>query len=340
MEPDKIKDFNRYLDDSSNIVVVTHTNPDGDAIGSSLALYHFLSGMGKNCDVICPDNFPSFLAWMKGAGEITIVENDLKKSISLIDKSDLLINVDFNDLNRTVQLEDKIRQANIPKVLIDHHPHPQNFADLIISDVTKSSAAELIYQVIEESGNVQYINETVAECLFVGIMTDTGSFSYNSSKPYTYYAVSKLLQYKINKDEIFSQVYDSFSFERMRLLGYCLNEKMKVLPDDHTAYISITQEELKRYNYKIGDTEGFVNYPLSITGVQFTALFIEKEDEIKISFRSKGDFPANLFSRDNFNGGGHMNAAGGYSKLTLEETIGRFVDVLKKYKHYFAKNEN
>lgn len=235
-------------------------------------------------------------------------------------------------------MENFLNNLSTTKILIDHHPDPENFADVIISSTDVSSTSELLYKFLTSLKEASHINKDIAECLYTGIMTDTGSFSYNSSSPDTYYIVSKLIEEGIDKDKIYWKVYDNYSIDRMRLLGYCLNQKLKVFPEYAAAYISITKAELEKYNYEPGDSEGFVNYPLSIKGIVFSVIFIEHEEHIKISFRSKGKFYANHFAMKHFNGGGHRNAAGGYSEKSLNETLRIFEQKIQDYKEDLLKS--
>ncbi len=327
-----IKIAKAILVEKQKIVIVTHHNPDGDAIGTSLALYHFLQAMGKESKVVCPNPYPDFLKWLPGNDDVLFYSNDEQQSSAFIDNADLIMALDFNVADRLKKLEKPIRKSDAPKILIDHHPNPGKFADYILSDSSVSSTAELLYYIIEQWNLPEYINKDFASCLYTGIMTDTGSFNYNSSQPYTYHVVSELLKLQINKDKIYDAVYDNYSESRMRLLGYCLYQKLEVIESYHTAFISIDKEELKEFNFQEGDSEGFVNEPLSIKGICFTAIFIEQKDYVKISFRSKGSFPANEFAEKHFNGGGHINAAGGFSYRSLNETLQRFRDLLKHYR--------
>jgi phosphoesterase RecJ-like protein len=226
---------------------------------------------------------------------------------------------------------DAIVSSKARKVMIDHHPFPLLQVDFSLSFTEVSSTAELIYEFILALNGQQHMNKSIATCIYTGIMTDTGCFSYNSSRTRTFEIVSHLLSYAIKKDAIYHQVYDNFSLQRMRLLGYSLNEKMQVFPEFHTALISISLDEQKRYDFVTGDSEGFVNYPLSIKGIRFSAFFMEKKDKVKISFRSRGSFPVNAFSEKHFSGGGHLNAAGGESLLSLNDTIKKFIGLLPKY---------
>ncbi len=326
------KEVNKLLSVTNNIVIVTHANPDADAIGSSLGLYNFLIKKRQNPVVITPNSYPEFLWWMPGNKNIINFVNDKKKAVETIEQAQIIFYVDFNETSRINKLEKYITKSNSIKIIIDHHPLFNESADYVLSDTSSSSAAELVYEFINLLDNSDLIDVDIAKCLFAGIMADTGCFSYNSSRPRTFQIVAELLKFDINKDEIVSNIYDNFSNDRFRLMGYCLNEKLNVFPEYHTAIISLTKQELKKFNFKQGDDDGFVNYPLSIKGIIFSAFFIEKDDFVKISFRSKGLFATNKFARQNFNGGGHLNASGGKSKLSLDKTIEKFVSLLPEYK--------
>ncbi|MFP4046309.1 MAG: DHH family phosphoesterase [Bacteroidales bacterium] len=332
---DNVKD---YLKNCNNIMIVTHYNPDGDAIGSSLALYKYLKNKGFEVDVVVPNEYPKFLHWLPNNEKIIIYENDKRFVDNKLSKANLLFFIDFNVLDRIQGMETVIKQSNLPKILIDHHPNPENSFDITISDTSVSSTAELLYELLYKLSGENSIDYEIAECLYTGIMTDTGSFSYNSSLPATYYVVSRLLETGIDKDKIYWNVYDNYSTDRMRLLGYCLNKKMNVFERYAAACISITTDELEMFNYNIGDSEGFVNYPLAIKGIVFSVIFIEQKDHIKISFRSKGNFHANKFAENHFNGGGHRNAAGGYSEKSMKETLEKFVSLLPNYKNELLNN--
>lgn len=333
-----INAIRNQLANVQDVLIVTHYNPDGDAIGSSLAMYHFLKKSGYQVDVLVPNDYPDFLQWLPGNDSIINAGKNHDIAVKRISKAELILFLDFNVLDRTQQLEEIFRNLQTPKILVDHHPDPENFADTIISTIQVSSTSELLYELLILLEGEESVDETIAECLYTGIMTDTGSFSYNSSLADTYYVVSRLIEKGIDKDKIFWKVYDNYSSDRMHLLGYCLYEKLKIFPQYGAAYISINQEELKRFNYKSGDSEGFVNYPLSIHGIMFSVIFIEREDHIKISFRSKGDFQANVFASRHFSGGGHKNAAGGYSELSLEETLEKFESLLPQYRIKLLEN--
>ncbi|MBN1598781.1 MAG: bifunctional oligoribonuclease/PAP phosphatase NrnA [Bacteroidales bacterium] len=316
------------FDGNKSITVVTHINPDGDAIGSALALSNLFVNMGHHANVIVPNNFPSFLRWMKNAEKIVVASKSPDKTSQLIKDAEILFAVDFNDISRIIEFNDAWNKSRGYKVLIDHHPNPKILTNLILSVTEVSSASELVYQFIQTIGAVEYVDKDVATCIYTGIMADTGCFSFNSSFTSTFNTVADLIDKGIDKDKIYDLVYDNYSFDRMRLLGYCLNNKLTHLPEKGAAYITITQKELKDHNFKIGDTEGFVNMPLSIKGINISALFIEKKNMIKVSIRSKGAIPVNKMAEEHFNGGGHVNAAGGESYESLDETVDKFVNLL------------
>ncbi len=315
------------------VVIVPHEHPDGDAIGSAIGLAEVLVSYGHNAKIISPTDYPDFLKWFISKTEITVFTNHKKLSKSILNESDLLFCVDFNEASRAGKMEELILEYGNPKILIDHHPYPASFCDLTISETHYSSTAELIYDVICKMKLKKYIGVGAAEALYTGILTDTGSFSHNTSDPNTFKVVSELMKFGIDTQKIQSGVYHNFSASRMKLLGYCLNQKMVVYPELRTAMISLSKKELEEYNFKTGDTEGFVNFPLAINDIVFSAIFIEKDGLVKASFRSKGNFPVNHFSRDHFNGGGHVNAAGGDTTLPLEQAVEKFTQLLPSYKH-------
>lgn len=320
------------------ILILTHRNPDGDAIGASLGLFNILRKLEHNVKVLVPNQYPDFLKWMPSAKEIIIYSNQKSKAIELLKEAEILFAIDFNDLSRIKEFEEYVMSGKAYRVLIDHHPDPHDFANLTISNTEASSSAELLYAFVKVINLAQFMDRDIASCIYVGIMTDTGCFSYNSSRKETFLEVAELLDYKIEKDRIYDLVYDNYSYNRMKLMGYCLDKKMKFLPEYRTAYISLSSEELKSYNFKNGDSEGFVNLPLSIDDVRFSAIFIENTKSIKISMRSKGSFSANKVCADHFNGGGHRNAAGGESFDNLQDTIDKFVNLLPNYKDELFKD--
>ena len=328
-------------DKSKKVAIIPHHNPDGDAIGSAMGLAQVLSNSGQNTVVIFPNDYPDYYNWMEIKSDILFYNTKKNRAKNALASSDTLICLDFNDSSRVGEsLQKRIAEFEGVKILIDHHPDPKEFCDVILSNTLYSSTAEMVFDFVSETGLKNFLDKNAAECLYTGIMTDTGSFSHNISNPNTFNVVAELLGFGVNADEIHSKVYHNFSADRMKLLGYCLNNKMEVFPEYHSAVISISQEELKTFNFQPGDTEGFVNYPLSIGGVVFSALFIEKEDHVKASFRSKGSFAANRFSAEHYNGGGHRNAAGGEANETLEISVRRFKQLLPAYLHQLKDAAN
>lgn len=325
----KIKDL---IKKTRSICILIHHNPDGDAVGSALALYHFFRQHNHKVHIITPNDYPGFLQWLPGNKVVIDFNKQQTKAIDAIVKTDILLGVDFNEVSRIKDLQSYWQKSTAKKIIIDHHPNPQDNADLIISDTSASSAAELVYNFMEYV-NKDAINKTIAECVYTGIMCDTGNFNFNSSHPHTFRLVADLLTFGINKDYIFDCVYHNFSENRMRLLGYCLSEKLVVLPEYRTAYLSINLKEQQTYHFRRGDSEGLVNYPLSIKNIVFSVLFFQTDKEIRISFRSKGNFNVNCLARKYFNGGGHDNAAGGNSNLNMDATIRYFTNTIQNYKN-------
>jgi len=332
LDKEIIKRFEQLIKDSSkSIVLVPHTNPDGDAMGSVLGLWRVLSNAGFSIKIVSPTKYPEFYHWMDGHEQVINFSHHPKQSARAFAESDLLICMDFNQLSRLGDMKSLVEEFNGKKILVDHHPYPGNFTDLIISDITFSSTAELIFSVLQSTEFVSFIDRNAATSFFTGIMTDTGSFAFNVSNPNTFEVVAQLTRLGIDQQEIYSKVYDNYSADRMRLMGFCLSNRMTVYPEYHAACMYITREDQKAFNFVTGDNEGFVNMPLSIKGVVFSVLFTEKEKYIKASFRSKGDFAVNEVSEKYFNGGGHRNAAGGEYFASLQETIAQFEKILPEF---------
>ncbi len=320
------------------IVLVTHENPDGDAIGSAIGLGEVLKMFGHNVKIIVPNAYPDFLKWFSSEIEIVVYERKRSLATNIMAESEILICVDFNEPKRAARMRKKLLEFSKPKVLIDHHPNPSDFCDYMISEPDYSSTAELIFDAVHLLGLEDCLNHDAAEALFTGIMTDTGSFSHNIASSNTFLVVARLMECGINTEKIHAAVYHTFSVHRMKLLGHSL-DKMKVFPEYRSAVIWLSQEELKKYNFQPGDIEGFVNYPLSVNNIVFCALFMEKKDHVKVSFRSKGNFPSNEFARKHFSGGGHHKAAGGEIKLSLEDSVEKFTQLLKEYKHLLTETK-
>ncbi|WP_025666272.1 DHH family phosphoesterase [Aquimarina megaterium] len=321
------------LSSSKNIVIVTHKNPDGDAIGSSLALYHYLISLGHNVTVITPNDYPLFLKWMPGENTILKYDNDTKIALSKIENADLIFTLDFNHFSRSGDMENVLAKTETSFIMIDHHQQPANYAKFTYSDPGMSSTCQMIYHFIEKLDDLDKITSEVATCIYVGIMTDTGSFRYRSTTSTTHKVIADLIDRGADNTRIHENIYDTNTLSKIQLKGVALNN-LRVLPEYKTAYITLSQKELDQHNFKKGDTEGFVNFGLSIKGIKFAAIFIENKGEeiIKISLRSKGDFSVNEFSRNHFEGGGHNNAAGGRSNLSLSNTVEKFISILPTYK--------
>ena len=320
-----------WIREAKRIAILTHTNPDGDAIGSSLALALALRKLDIETNVVIPDGLPDFLRWLPGIELSTTFAYKQEKATQIIESADLIFCLDFNDPKRLNGVEKHFAESDAKTVLIDHHQDPVQFTDVTISETWRGSVGEMIYLFLKDLFDEDLLDKDIATCLYVAIMTDTGNFNYASSYPEIFHIVGDLMKYNLEKDRIYSNVYDAYTEDRMRLQGYVMQEKMVVHPKYHTAYISLTDEELKRFNHRKGDTEGFVNIPFAIKGIRFTALFVEKKEVIRASFRSKGNFPVNRVATEHFHGGGHINAAGGDSFLTMEETLKNFESLLADY---------
>ncbi len=333
-----IQKANKYIDYVDRIVIVTHVSPDGDAIGASLGLYHFLLEIDKQVNVIVPNDFPDFLKWQKGAHDIINYEKSPEIVVETIEAAELIFCLDFNTLKRIGELGTLVVQSKAKKVMIDHHLEPEDFCNVTMSYPQISSTSEMVFRFICRMGYFDDINKQCAESIYTGMMTDTGSFTYNSNNGEIYYIISELLEKGIDKDAIYARVYNTYSFDRLRLMGFLLYEKMKVFSEYKTALLALSCEEQSRFNVKKGDTEGFVNIPLSIEKVIFSVFIREDKDLIKISFRSKGNFPCNEFAAAHFGGGGHKNASGGEFYGTLEDAITLFESVLPQYAGLLNKN--
>ncbi len=328
-----IEDIASELSAGKNIVITTHHKPDGDAMGSSLGLYHFLCALGHNVHVITPTDYPYFLHWMPGHPEvINFMENEAKAA-ELVASADWIFCTDFNNLTRINELGELVRQSKAKKAMIDHHLEPEGFEDFRYWDTTSCAAAELVYRFIVELGHHDKISKDAATCLYTGIMTDTGSFRFASTTASVHRTIADLIELGADNSRIHELIYDTNSENRLKFLGEVLSNRMVVLKEKHTAYISIDADLLKKYDIRTGDTEGVVNYALSIHGVKLAVLVIDRGELRKLSFRSKAEFPANEVAKKYFSGGGHRNAAGGSSVLSLEDTVAKFLEVLPEYEY-------
>ncbi len=324
---------------ANDIVITAHVSPDGDAVGSTLAMCHYLSAMGKKATVVLPNAFPAFFKWMPGAREIVVFKDNRRNAINAINQADLIICQDFNELKRLGEegMPAVVRATKCKKLMIDHHLNPEPFADVTISYPQMSSACELLYRVMQIWNGGLLVDVNVAMCIYTGMMTDTGAFSYNSNDPDIYYIIAELIKAGIDKDEIHRNVFNNYTADRYRMMGYALT-KMEIIPEYGTSIITMSRAELNSFNYRKGDTEGFVNMPLSIKGVFFSAFLKEEDNLIKVSLRSQGDFPCNIVASENFGGGGHLNASGGEAHgEQLEDVAQRLRDALPRYKEYFDK---
>lgn len=336
--PELVTKFKEWQNECKQFVIIAHTNPDGDAIGSSLALYHYLKFLRKNVCVIMPNQFPDFLRWLPGADNIMNYDYYTDVANRRIAEADVICCLDFNKLDRVDDIAEKVRESKARKVMIDHHLDPEHFADITISHPDQSSTCELLYRFLCDLGYYYKMNTTVATCIYTGMMTDTGGFTYNSNNPELFFIVSMLLQKHVDKDLVYRKVNYNFSASRLFLQGQVLSD-MEVLPDYHTAILTLTKEQQQKYHYSKGDSEGFVNIPLQIKDVIFTCFLREdtEKDIVKISLRSIGEFPCNLVAEE-FNGGGHKNASGGeLQKSDAKMATIRFKEVLEKYKSLLAE---
>ena len=315
----------------NQIVIVSHVTPDGDAIGASLALWHYLHRVGKNARVIVPNGFPAFLSWMPGASEIVLYDRQRKTAERLFEEADLIFALDFNESNRVDKMEKAFLNAPAPKVLIDHHLHPGDFAQIVISYPEISSTSEMVFRLICRLGHFDKVTLECAQCVLTGMMTDTGGFSYNSNHPEIYTIVAELIKLGVDKDDIYRRVFSTYSLDKLKLNAFSIYQKMEIFPEYKTAVILLTVKELESFNYKPGDIEGIVNIPLSADGIIFSVLMREDTDKIKISFRSLGTFPANKVASELFHGGGHLNAAGGESYVDLQTSFETLKAALPNY---------
>lgn len=321
------------LSTPKKIAIIPHRGPDGDAMGSTLALYHFLLKNNHYPTVISPNDFPDFLAWIPGSETVRIYEKDKEACTKILEEAELVFTLDFNALHRVGEMEQVLEKLTAPFIMIDHHQKPDDYATHTYSDVAFGSTCEMVYNFISFLDKKQDLDKTIATCIYTGILTDSGSFRFPKTTGTTHRIIAELIDLGVENTLIPTLLFDNSSYNRLQLLGRAL-QNMKVMIDHKTSYTSLTQEELNSFDYVKGDTEGIVNYGLSIKGIVFTAIFIENKEEgiIKISFRSQGDFDVNQFARDYFQGGGHSNAAGGKSEVSMEETIHKFESLVQKLK--------
>ena len=331
MKEEDILAIKKLLETPKKIAIIPHRSPDGDAMGSTLALYHFLLKDNHLPTVIAPNDFPNFLAWLPGSETVLIYENDRANTTKIINEAEIVFTLDFNALHRTGEMEQVLNKLSVPFIMIDHHQKPDDYATFTYSDTAFGSTCEMVYNFISFLGEKEFIDKNIATCLYTGILTDSGSFRFPKTTGTTHRIVAELIDLGVENSEIPNLLFDNTSYNRLQLLGRAL-QNMKVMPEFKTSYITLSQKDLDEFQYEKGDTESIVNYGLTIKGIIFAAIFIEHRDEniIKISFRSQGSFDVNQFARDHFGGGGHINAAGGKSNLSMEETIKKFETLISK----------
>ncbi|KFF06041.1 DHH family phosphoesterase [Flavobacterium reichenbachii] len=333
MKIQDIQAIQQLLASPKKIAIIPHRGPDGDAMGSTLGLYHFLLKNNHQPTVIAPNDFPDFLAWLPGSETVKVFEKDTENCTRILEEAELIFTLDFNAFHRTGEMEHTLAKLTAPFIMIDHHQKPDDYAAYTYSDTSFGSTCEMIYNFISFLNKKEDIDKTIATCIYTGILTDSGSFRFPGTTGNTHRIIAELIDLGVENTQIPVLLFDNSSYSRLQLLGRAL-QNMKVFEAHKTSYTTLTQAELDSFDYIKGDTEGIVNYGLSIKGIVFTAIFIENKDEkiIKISFRSQGGFDVNQFSRDHFNGGGHSNAAGGRSETSMEETVKKFEDLVTKLK--------
>lgn len=328
-----IEQIKELFSQPKKVAITTHQKPDADAMGSSLALKQYLEKKGHSVTVVVPTDYAPFLNWMNGNDSVIIYTEENHTHIkSIFDDADAIFTLDFNSLSRINELGEIVRESPAKTILVDHHQQPEGFEDITYWNDKRAATAELIFELIAELGDQHLIDEKIGECIYAGIMTDTGSFRFPSTSKRVHEIIGDLIAAGVDNAKVHRLIYDTGSEDKLRFTGYAISEKLVVKREYKTAYISITEEELKRYNSKTGDTEGLVNYALSIDGIVFAALFTDRGGIVKISFRSIGEFNVNTFARENFEGGGHNNAAGGATHISLKETIDNFEALLPDYK--------
>lgn len=322
-----------FLSQPRKVVITTHHKPDGDAMGSSLGMYNYLIQQGHHAKVITPTDYPDFLTWMPGNEEVIIFTENQELSAQLVADAEIIFCLDFNSLNRINELGELVRASNAYKVMIDHHLEPEDFDDYRHWDIKACAAAQLVYTFIaDQLNNKALINKDVATCLYTGIMTDSGSFRLPNTTSEVHRIAAELIDAGANNSRIHELVYNSASENRLRFLGYCLANCLEILPEYNTAIIAVSKQDIQRFDVNTGDTEGVVNYALSIASIRLAAFIVDRSEKVKLSLRSKDEFPANEICKKYFAGGGHRNAAGGQSDESLEATVEKFKSILPSYK--------
>lgn len=327
-----IESSGKLIKEAKNILITNHVNPDGDAIGAAMGLKSILASIGKDVQVVVPNDYPTFLKWMKGSHEVLFFNNQPELAKEVVAKADLIFHLDYNSLKRSGPMQEVLEKAAAKRIVIDHHQQPDDFAEILISEPTLSSTCEMVYHFAAALGWESNIDRAAGECLYTGIITDTGNFRFSGTSPETHRVAASLLQLGVKPHEVASRVYDNNSVNRLGLLSRTL-DRMEVLPAFHTAIMSLSAEDLRNYNYQRGDTEGFVNYGLSVEGIKMSVFVVDKDGQVKMSFRSKGEFDVNKLARKHFNGGGHLNAAGALSDKDFEGTLSKLKEIVKEYEN-------
>ncbi len=331
-ETEAINKLEKFISRHNKSVLLAHKNPDGDTIGSVLGIYFYLAMKGHEVSIIVPNDYPEFYAWMPGIEKMIVYEKERNTVKKALKEASLIFCLDFNASNRTGNMAGLLQKAEAVKIMIDHHPEPSDEFDLYFSNTAASSTGEIVFELINALGDSSLVNKEIAVCLYTAIMTDTGSFSYSCNDARTYEIVARLISAGVDVSLVHRLVYDTFTENRLRLLGYSLSEKMTVWNELRVAVITLDKDDLNKFDYRVGDTEGLVNYPLSMKNINVSVLITEKEGAFRLSFRSKGDFPVNVVAKEYFDGGGHKNAAGGNSYTTLNETMERLKKVFLRFK--------
>lgn len=335
-----IPGFKKLIESPKRIVITTHANPDADALGSSLGLAHLLSDLDHEVNVITPTGYPQFLHWMPGNDQVMVFENEVENSCDLINDADIIFCLDFSSLNRIKKMEAPVRASKANKVLIDHHLDPEDFAEFSLWDTSAAATAELIYDLIVSLEMTDRITKDMAEVIYAGIMTDTGSFKHPSTTAKVHRTVAALIDKGADVNKVNRNIYDTNSTNRLRFMGYAFLKKLVVKPELNVAYFVISAEDYERFQLKSGDTEGLVNYALSIDGIVMATIIIEYAEEVKLSFRSVGDYAVNTFANEHFSGGGHKNASGGVSRIGLQKTVKKFETLIESFTKTYLLAQN
>lgn len=340
LDKNKIKALSRIIAGCQRVVITTHIAPDGDAVGSSLALYHMLTDLGKDVHVVTPDGFQQNLMYLPGASDIVIYSRYQEFAIQLIEQADLIFCLDYNAIKRIDQVGKHVVDSVAVKVMIDHHLMPEDFPYLTISHPEESSTCALLFKVFAALGLVPLIDKRIGSCIYTGMMTDTGNFSYNSNHKDLYLIISKLIENGIDKDTLYTKIINTSTLSRLRINGYAISEKLELFPSHKAALITLTRDELNRFNYQKGDTESLVNVPLQLSDITYSCFLREEENYIKVSMRSKGNFPVNKMCEKYFGGGGHLNAAGGEFSGTMEACIKEFKKAIADFDSYLTTTKD